>query len=125
MLRDSLPLPVFRDELCAFQDAVLVVIGWVPDEIVAVGEPPRRLKDDVDLKLSVPRVRPVAILLSWLARDVRLSSEMLEFSGSPPDSWPLLLDCTVREEEMLLSRVEPTSLPTAAPGAGVTVLVDV
>lgn len=108
MLLDSLPLPLFREELCAFQDAVLLVIGWVPDEIVAVEEPLRRLKDDVDLRLTVPRVTPVAVLLSWLARDVRLSSEMLEFSGSPPDPWPLLLDCMVREEEMLLSRVEPT-----------------
>lgn len=73
---------------------------------MAVGENLWRLKDDVCSKPM--EVMPEAPALSWLALAEPPFPEMLEFSGSPPDPLPLLLDCMVREEEMPLSWVEPT-----------------
>lgn len=96
---------VFIDELCVLQDAVLVVAGWAPGDMMAVGETLCRLRDDVGSELT--EVMPEATALSWLALAGVPFSELLGSFESPPGPWPLAVDCIVSEDTMPLSRVEP------------------
>lgn len=101
---------MFVDELWGFQDARFVVVWPIPAELTEVGETPN---DCPCPRLVTVGVRPTAPALSMLARDTKLSSEVLEKSGPPNVPEPPNPGCVVSEKEITLLVVDPRSAPRA------------